>query len=178
VGHQYWGGIIATDPAIFHEYSIIWDSTKISWYMDGNIYYQLNIANNVNGTEEFQLPFYLILNLAVGGNWPGYPDQTTVFPAEMNIDYVRVYQPDSKASINELSGFSRLYPNPTNDELYLNSNSPVFSYTIFTLDGRILDAQHTSTPLEIIYTKQLSPGSYIITFEQNNKLIRQIIQKN
>ena len=96
----------------------------------------------------------------------------------MNIDYVRVYQPDSKASINELSGFSRLYPNPTNDELYLNSNSPVFSYTISTLDGRILDAQHTSTPLEIIYTKQLSPGSYIITFEQNNKLIRQIIQKN
>ena len=178
VGHQYWGGIVATDPGIFHNYSIVWDSTKISWYMDGTIYYQLNIANNVNGTEEFQLPFYLILNLAVGGDWPGYPDQTTVFPAEMKIDYVRVYQPDSKASIDDLSNLVNIYPNPTNDVLYLPSNSTVFGYTISTLEGRILDSQRTTTPLEIISMTQLSPGSYIITFEQNSKLIRQIIQKN
>jgi len=178
MGHQYWGGIIANDPASFHDYSILWDSTKIQWFMDGNIYYQLNIANNVNGTEEFQLPFYLILNLAVGGSWPGYPDQSTVFPAEMKIDYVRAYQPDSKASIDDLSNLVSIYPNPTNDVLYLPSNSTVFGYTISTLDGRILDSQRTTTPLEIISMTQLSPGSYIITFEQNIKLIRQIIQKN
>ena len=178
VGHQYWGGVIANDPASFHNYSIIWDSTKIQWFMDGTIYYQLNIANNVNGTEEFQLPFYLILNLAVGGDWPGYPDQTTMFPAEMKIDYVRVYQSDVNASLDDASLISNIYPNPTNDVLFLSSDSPIFSYNIHSLDGRLLESQSTITPIESISLKQLPTGSYILTFEQKNKLIRQIIQKN
>jgi beta-glucanase (GH16 family) len=101
VGHQYWGGTIDNDPTQYHTYSIIWDSLKVKWYMDDIIYYQLNIANGVNGTEEFQLPFYLLLNLAVGGNWPGYPNGTTVFPAEMVVDYVRVYTYDANLSHGE-----------------------------------------------------------------------------
>ncbi len=40
----------------------------------------------------FNKPFFLLLNLAVGGDWPGYPDNTTIFPQEMRMDYVRVYQ--------------------------------------------------------------------------------------
>jgi beta-glucanase (GH16 family) len=178
VGHQYWGGVITNDPAIFHEYTIIWDSTKIQWYMDGNIYYQLNIKNNINGTEEFQLPFYMILNLAVGGNWPGYPDQTTIFPAELKIDYVRVYQPDLTNSMDDLNLTSIIYPNPTNDVIYFTPDSQVLRYEIHTLDGRFLESQSKTTPIELIDLKRLSSGSYILTIEQKNKLIRQIIQKN
>jgi beta-glucanase (GH16 family) len=43
----------------------------------------------------FDHPFFIILNVAVGGNWPGEPDDTTVFPQQMLVDYVRVYQADS-----------------------------------------------------------------------------------
>lgn len=178
MGHQYWGGVIATDPAVYHNYSIIWDSTKIQWFMDDVIYYQLNIKNNVNGTEEFHLPFYLILNLAVGGNWPGYPDQSTIFPAEMKVDYVRVFQPDLKASTDELPESLSFYPNPTNDELYLKSNTAIFSYKIYTIEGKIIDTKNETTPIHTISLNQLSPGTYIIYIEQNNMNYRQIIQKN
>ena len=47
---------------------------------------------NLSLTQHFDQPFYLIMNLAVGGRFPGNPDKTTVFPAEMSVDYVRVYE--------------------------------------------------------------------------------------
>lgn len=87
--HVSSGGSFSLDPAIFHVYSIIWDSSVITWFVDGAQYYQLNIAGGQ--TSELQLPQYLLLNLAVGGNWPGSPDATTVFPATTFIDYVRIY---------------------------------------------------------------------------------------
>jgi beta-glucanase (GH16 family) len=118
VSHQYLGGIINNDPTAFHTYSITWDSLAIKWYMDDQLYYLLNIQNNVNGTEEFHEKFYLLLNLAVGGDWPGYPINTTVFPAEFVIDYVRVYKDQSELSTSELQkDFVTVYPNPTEDYL-------------------------------------------------------------
>jgi beta-glucanase (GH16 family) len=74
----------------FHVYSVIWDKDSISWFADDRQYFALSIE-----TEEFAAfhkPFYILLNLAVGGNWPGYPDETTSFPQQLFIDYVRVYQ--------------------------------------------------------------------------------------
>jgi beta-glucanase (GH16 family) len=53
---------------------------------------EANIANGVNSTEEFHRPFFFIINLAVGGQWPGYPDGSTPSSASMYVDYVRVYQ--------------------------------------------------------------------------------------
>ena len=54
-----------------------------------------NIANNINGTEEFQKPFFIILNFAVGGSWPGNPDGSTVFPAHFDLDWIHVTQAGS-----------------------------------------------------------------------------------
>ena len=59
---------------------------------DGSQYLQANIANNINSPDEFHFPFFIILNLAVGGTWSGNPDGTTHFPDTMFVDYVRVYQ--------------------------------------------------------------------------------------
>jgi beta-glucanase (GH16 family) len=74
----------------YHIYSIEWNSTSIKWYFDDILYHTLNIGS---GMEEFQgKDFFIILNLAVGGNWPGYPDNTTIFPQKMYVDYVRWYQ--------------------------------------------------------------------------------------
>lgn len=73
-------------------YSIEWDENAIRWLIDGNQYHETNIARGVNGTEEFHNEFFILLNLAIGGNWPGFNIDNTVFPAQMKVDWVRVYQ--------------------------------------------------------------------------------------
>lgn len=91
--YAYYGGESSSlDITQYHVYSIEWDANSIKWFIDGNPYWEANIKENINGTEEFHKPFFILLNLAVGGNWPGSPDSTTQFPAKMYVDYVRVYQ--------------------------------------------------------------------------------------
>lgn len=92
-GHAEYGGTSASiDVTQYHTYSIEWNESSIKWFVDGIQYREANIANSVNGTDEFHKPFFVLLNLAVGGNWPGSPNGTTQFPAKMYVDYVRVYQ--------------------------------------------------------------------------------------
>jgi beta-glucanase (GH16 family) len=75
----------------FHVYAIEWEADEIRWYFDDQQYFQLT-PDQVPGEWVFDHPFFIILNLAVGGRWPGYPDDTTVFPQFLTVDYVRVYQ--------------------------------------------------------------------------------------
>lgn len=75
----------------FHVYTIEWDANQISWYVDGVLFSTVT-PDDVPGEWVYDQPFFIILNLAVGGNWPGSPDATTVFPQQMVVDYVRVYQ--------------------------------------------------------------------------------------
>jgi beta-glucanase (GH16 family) len=61
---------------------------------DGHSYFKANLASLPKGAEwKFNKPFFLLLNVAVGGDWPGSPDSSTIFPQDMLIDYVRVYEP-------------------------------------------------------------------------------------
>lgn len=76
--------------AEFHVYSIIWDSQAIRWYFDDVKYHELNITSA--DMSEFHQKYFFILNVAVGGVWPGSPDGTTVFPQKMYVDYIRVFQ--------------------------------------------------------------------------------------
>lgn len=75
----------------FHVFSLIWTSDKMEWYVDDVKFLTAN-KSQVNGNYPFDKPFFLIFNVAVGGNWPGSPDATTVFPQRMIVDYVRVFQ--------------------------------------------------------------------------------------
>ena len=84
----------------FHEFSVEWEPGEFRFYIDGNLYKTVNDwFTAVPGEEEkpypapFNQPFFVQLNLAVGGNWPGNPDETTDFDnAKFEVDYVRVYQ--------------------------------------------------------------------------------------
>jgi beta-glucanase (GH16 family) len=76
----------------YHVYSVEWTPEKISWLVDDVVYNSVDIEADM---KEFLREHYLILNVAVGGNWPGNPDETTVFPGRMSVDYVRVYQDNS-----------------------------------------------------------------------------------
>lgn len=89
---QYGAASPNIDVTQYHVYSIEWDASSIKWFVDGTQYLEANIANNINGTEAFHKPFFILFNLAIGGNWPGNPDGSTPFPAKMYVDYVRVYQ--------------------------------------------------------------------------------------
>jgi beta-glucanase (GH16 family) len=70
----------------FHLFTVIWDSTGMKFYVDNKPYYTA-----AHG-QPFDKRFFLILNVAVGGNWPGNPDGLTEFPQRMYVDYVRVYK--------------------------------------------------------------------------------------
>ena len=77
----------------FHIFAVEWDPDSVSFYVDHDLYVRRTRADLQAGWKwVFDKPFFLILNLAVGGDWPGNPDATTVFPQTMLVDYVRVYQ--------------------------------------------------------------------------------------
>jgi beta-glucanase (GH16 family) len=75
----------------YHVFSLIWEPNSIKWLVDDNQYFSLTNAE-VNGNYPFNAEFFFIFNIAVGGQWPGDPDQTTQFPQRMYVDYIRVFQ--------------------------------------------------------------------------------------
>lgn len=102
----------------YHLYTLEWEPGEIRWYIDGELY---NTANDWHSkapgnADEFAYPapfdqdFFLILNISVGGGWPGNPDETTPLPQQMAVDYVRVYQKDEYPV--------REKPEPSEEDLY------------------------------------------------------------
>jgi len=75
----------------YHVFSLIWEPNSIKWLVDDNQYFSLT-NSEVNGNYPFNAEFFFIFNIAVGGQWPGDPDQTTQFPQRMYVDYIRVFQ--------------------------------------------------------------------------------------
>ena len=104
----------------FHVYAVEWGPGEIRWLFDGKVYSTQSFwwsSRKTNGKQgakpakesdlnawpaPFDQPFYIILNVAVGGRFPGKPDKSTVFPAEMVVDYVRVYE--------KVGGYGKLKP--------------------------------------------------------------------
>ncbi|TYB40587.1 family 16 glycosylhydrolase [Micromonospora sp. AP08] len=74
----------------FHTYAVDWAPDSITWYLDGVAYSRRTPADAGSNRWVFDHPFFMIMNVAVGGNWPGSPDGSTTFPQTMTIDYVRV----------------------------------------------------------------------------------------
>jgi beta-glucanase (GH16 family) len=77
----------------FHTYAIEWDPGEIRFYLDDNLYETRDASDAPDGAWVFDnQPFFIIINVAVGGNFPGNPDGTTVFPQKLLVDWVRVYK--------------------------------------------------------------------------------------
>jgi beta-glucanase (GH16 family) len=105
----------------YHVYAIEWTPEKIDFYVDDQKYFTFNNENSGFKAWPFDQPFYIILNLAVGGGWVGNPDATSVFPAVMEVDYVRVYQYEQDMNITGPD--------------FLTYNNQSATYTFPTLDG-------------------------------------------
>jgi beta-glucanase (GH16 family) len=99
------GGAALADD--FHTYAIDWDPSGVSFSVDGNVYERHTPADTNGNPWVFDHPFFIILNVAVGGSWPGSPDSSTSFPQQMVVDYVHVYAPtgSSTAPTGPITGF-------------------------------------------------------------------------
>jgi beta-glucanase (GH16 family) len=83
----------------FHLYAVEWSPKDLRFFFDNHLIVERTPADLPPNTKwVYDHPFYVLLNLAVGGNWPGNPDDTTVFPQHMLVDYVRVYSRASASS--------------------------------------------------------------------------------
>jgi Glycosyl hydrolases family 16 len=92
--HVSFGGIFNSSTSLtsgFRTFAISRTGTTIRWYVDRIQYGEANISGGINSTSEFQGPFFIILNIAVGGNFVGPPDGSTVLPQQMQVDWVRVW---------------------------------------------------------------------------------------
>jgi beta-glucanase (GH16 family) len=90
------GNAVAFDRPVaddFHVFAVEWSVNDLRWFVDGREYFRTTSASLPQSARwVFDHPFFLLLNLAVGGAWPGDPDATSTYPQEMVVDYVRVYR--------------------------------------------------------------------------------------
>lgn len=92
-GSLHWNGgntsqTITSTPSNYHVYAVEWDSKQVRFYVDSTRY----DVESTGGIPAFQLPFFLLLNVAAGGNWPGQTIDNSKLPMSMYVDYVRVYK--------------------------------------------------------------------------------------
>lgn len=145
----------------YHLFSIIWDDQSIKWYVDNHLYNELDIT--ATPLSEFHNNFFILLNVAVGGNWPGYPDATTVFPQKMYIDYIRIYQ-NMPSSVEERTilpleyNLYQNYPNPFNPTTTIKYQLPkpgIVNIKIYDTLGK---------EVAILVNEEKSAGNYTVEF--------------
>ena len=99
-GSQTFGqSLYDISPDEYHVYALEWTKNYIKWYVDDVEFCAADISDmiipglerNIKNNDAFHKPYFILLNMAVGGNWPKSPDESTNFPAKMYVDYVRVY---------------------------------------------------------------------------------------
>ena len=76
---------------------------RSEWRVNNVPYYHFDIDDSAS-LAPFRQPFFLIFNIAVGGNWPGYPDASTTFPQKMIVDYVRIFEPSNNTPPSDEDG--------------------------------------------------------------------------
>ena len=103
--HTYIGGAYYGEDfsAGFNVFSIIRTANQIEWRVNNVPYYHFDIDDSAS-LAPFRQPFFLIFNIAVGGNWPGYPDASTTFPQKMIVDYVRIFEPSDNTPPSDEDG--------------------------------------------------------------------------
>jgi beta-glucanase (GH16 family) len=172
----------------FHIYSIEWNEQEIKWLVDSNQYHVIDITPSE--LSEFHQEFFFLLNVAVGGDWPGNPNSTTEFPQRMEVDYIRVFQftptdVDHTEQINYTTSL-QLYPNPFNSKINLivniNSESRVDTHIdIVNVLGQVVHTEKMKLnkgPNHVYWSPEshLNSGVYFVSlkadeFHQTKKIM-------
>jgi beta-glucanase (GH16 family) len=165
-------GIFADD---FHIFSIEWNSERILWRMDGT---QFNVFD-ITGAElsEFHKEFFILLTLTVGGTLPGSPDSTTIFPQELQVDYVRVYSVIDNLENSEYERQLQLFPNPSDNEIMIDAKEKFKSYCVIDFTGKVL--YYNLLKDNRIEISDLQSGIYLLRLENHKGdfIYRKIIKQ-
>lgn len=174
----------------FYDFALEWEEGEIRWYVNNTLFQTLGEGDWESKGYEFPAPFnqrfHLLLNVAVGGNWPGNPDGTTEFPQEMTVDYVKVYKDATTGVDTKASGFQlkQNFPNPVDGHSVISFTLPVREHVILDLYdsvGRkvktLLDQARDQGRHQVrINSKILDPGLYTYRIQAGNHLAsRQMI---
>jgi beta-glucanase (GH16 family) len=145
----------------FHVFTVEWTPTKMEWFIDGNSYHVIDITGAQ--LSELHDEFFILLNVAVGGNWPGYPDATSIFPQTMQVDYVRVYQYSGYNPVVQLSGPADGAQYEAGDVINLKAEA-YFRGGIDKVEfyqGEVLIGETSLQPFEMSWRNVL-PGCYTL----------------
>jgi len=133
------GAALADD---FHIFAVEWTTNQIKWFLDNQQFFTATPSSLPSGaTWVFTQPQFILLNVAVGGNWPGNPDGTTVFPQQMLVDYVRVYEQTAPLQISATQSNNSVvlsWPSNIVCHLQVQTNSLV--------NGSWFDLSNTTNP--------------------------------
>ncbi len=170
-GHALTGGryTLRNDSTFndsFHVFTIIWEPERIQWFVDGNLYHFVWPSHLAPYHWPFDMRFHFLFNVAVGGNWPGNPDDTTEFPQEMVVDWIRVYQDAELTSADD-----DLHDGPKAFELHQNHPNPFNPTTNISFD--LPESGHVSIRVYDVLGRQVAnvanrnfqAGSHTLTFD-------------
>jgi beta-glucanase (GH16 family) len=169
VSHTYRTNSIPFDGNDFHKYGAIWNETGVTFMLDDHPFFYFAFSEANNSAQIFQKPFFFLLNVAVGGNWPGSPNESTPFPAIMEVDYVRIYNLSTVSTDTaEMPDATRIYPIPASDKLNISfeSISGLREISVFNILGQLIMTVPASEDHILIETQSWQSGVYIIKVQE------------
>ncbi|MBP3191083.1 family 16 glycosylhydrolase [Natronogracilivirga saccharolytica] len=154
----------------FHVFTIEWMPDRITWYVDDNFFTFVTPSNLEPHNWPFDEKFHLLLNVAVGGIWPGSPDGTTEFPQEMIVDWIRVYQ-DAELTSSEADDLQDI---PSRFALHQNHPNPFNPTTNISFD--LPEAEHVNIRVYDMLGRQVAvaandnfqAGNHTISFDASS----------
>jgi len=159
---------VDTDTAFHRDYHIFaleWEEGNLRWYVDGELYQDLGQGIWYSSTAAFPAPFdrkfHLLINLAVGGDWPGDPDGSTYFPQRFYIDYARVYQDVSNGLSKEHADLKlgQNQPNPFD-------NLSEISFSLTSEEDVLLEVyDSTGRKVRTLADRRFGPGTHKVDVE-------------
>jgi hypothetical protein len=146
-----------------------WEEGEIRWYVDGELYQTLGDGAWYSAAAPFPAPFdqrfHLLINLAVGGNWPGSPDGTTEFPQELVLDYIRVYEqfgtgiPEEEYEGHHGLRLEQNHPNPV-------SGITTIAFNLATAEEVVLELyDSTGRRVRTLAEQSFGPGTHRVEME-------------
>ncbi len=158
---------VADHSEQFHTYIMEWNSDSLSFWVDSSHVHSYHNKQTSEKQWPFDKRFHLLLNLAVGGDWETQVDSAS-FPARLEVDYVRVYQPYYEAGINSTGMIhGSLWMKQVKDGIQINQNESSFaSIELYHLNGQLISKRDLGFIGEgvqyIPFNKQLASGSYLV----------------
>ncbi len=167
--HQFTGGSYTLEEGKFsddfHVFTIEWSPERIRWFVDDEFFFMVT-PNQISPYRwPFDEYFHFILNVAVGGTWPGHPDGSTEFPQSMIVDYIHVYEDEELVSsedepvLPESAQLHQNYPNPFNPATQIRFELPGQEHAILEVYNML------GQKVAVLVDEPLQAGMHIVDFD-------------